>query len=143
MELCVTAPKIIRCTESPLGEALFQRFVFIPYSHREFGGGKGCGPGAADTAPPKRYRLVLLENITPSFKLGGLDPSMVFLEIWLQSESSPLLQDLVRSTVSIVVSMRKFPMSAERLDLVVLSDISIEQLESVKKGGRAFQSYGA
>lgn len=57
-------------------------------------------------APPKRYKLVLSENMLPSLRLGALEATVVpFLGICPHIEVSALLKAFDRSRVSIVVGI--------------------------------------
>lgn len=71
-----------------------------------FGGGIPGAPGAMLVAPPKRYRLILSENILPSLRVGALEAKVVpFLDICSHMEVSALLKDFDRSIVSMVVGI--------------------------------------
>lgn len=57
-------------------------------------------------APPKRYRLVLSENMLPSLRLGALEAIVVpFLDICPHIEESALLKGFDRSIVSMMVGI--------------------------------------
>lgn len=57
-------------------------------------------------APPKRYRLVLSENMLPSLRLGALEAELVpFLDIFSHIVVSALLKGFDRSIVSMVVGI--------------------------------------
>ena len=57
-------------------------------------------------APPKRYRLVLSENMLPSLRLGALEAELVpFLDIFPHIVVSALLKGFDRSIVSMVVGI--------------------------------------
>ncbi len=54
-------------------------------------------------APPKRYKLVLSENMLPSLRVGALEAKLVpFLDICSHIVVSALLKGLDRSIVSMV-----------------------------------------
>lgn len=57
-------------------------------------------------APPKRYKLVLSENMLPSLRLGALEAKVVpFLDICPHIEVFALLKGFDRSIVSMVVGI--------------------------------------